>query len=66
MKSLVAEGFFKLPNKRTLGDVARAFEAKGLSSKGNEQRIQNILARRVKSGVLKKSKGPEKWVYWAE
>ncbi len=66
MKILVEEDFFKLPNRRTLDDVARAFEAKGLSSKGNEQRIKNILARRVKNGVLKKSKCTEKWIYWAE
>jgi uncharacterized protein (DUF362 family) len=66
LEGLIREGFFKLPNKRTVDDVARAFEAKGLSTKGNEGKIASSLARRVKKGVLKKSKLSSQWVYWTE
>lgn len=66
LEELIREGFFKLPNKRTVDDVAKAFEAKGLSTKGNEGKIAGSLARRVKKGVLKKSKLSNQWVYWTE
>lgn len=66
MESLIREGFFKLPNKRTREDVAKALEARGLSTEGKEGRIANSLTRRVKKGVLKAAKGPEGWVYWTE
>ncbi|NIO36386.1 DUF362 domain-containing protein [Candidatus Bathyarchaeota archaeon] len=66
LESLIREGFFKLPNKRTVEDVAKAFEAKGLSTKGNKGKIASSLARRVKKGVLKKSKLSNQWVYWSE
>jgi uncharacterized protein (DUF362 family) len=65
-KSLIREGFFELPNKRTVRDVAEAFESKGLSTEGMNGRIANSLARRVKNGVLKKTKSSDGWVYWAE
>ncbi|MFB0514543.1 MAG: hypothetical protein ACETVQ_03095, partial [Candidatus Bathyarchaeia archaeon] len=66
MESLIRERFFKLPNKRTREDVAKALEARGLSTEGKEGRIANSLTRRVKKGVLKAAKGPEAWVYWTE
>lgn len=66
LEGLIREGFFKLPNKRTMEDVAKAFEAKGLSTKGNEGKIASSLARRVKKGVLKKSKLSNQRVYWTE
>lgn len=66
LEGLIHEGFFKLPNKRTIDDVALAFEAKGLSAKGNEGKIASSLARRVEKGVLKKSKLSNQWVYWTE
>lgn len=66
IESLVREGFFKLPNKRTREDVVKALEAKGLPTEGKESRIANSLTRRVKKGVLKAAKGPDGWVYWTE
>ncbi|NIO38392.1 hypothetical protein GTO27_11930, partial [Candidatus Bathyarchaeota archaeon] len=33
--SLIDEGFFKLPNKRTRKDVIKAFEARGIATQGN-------------------------------
>jgi hypothetical protein len=65
-KSLVQEGFFKLPNKRTINDVIRALEARGMSTKGKEDRIMNALARRVKRGILEADKGPNGWNYWTQ
>jgi len=66
LEGLIREGFFKHPNERTIEDVVRAFEAKGLSTKGKEGKIASSLARRVKRGVLKKSKVVNGWVYWIE
>jgi len=66
LEGLIREGFFKHPNKRTLEDVLKASEAKGLSTKGKEDNITNTLTRRVKKGVLKKSKVSNRWVYWTE
>jgi len=66
LEGLIREGFFKHPNKRTLEHVVKALESKGLSTKGKEDKIPNFLARRVKKGVLKKSKGSNGWVYWTE
>jgi len=65
-ESLIREGFFKLPNKRTIEDVAKALEARGLSTKGKENKIANSLARRVKKRVLKKAKTSDGCVYWTE
>jgi len=65
-ENLICEGFFKLPNKRTIEDVAKALEARGLSTKGKEGKIANSLARRVKKGVLRAAKDPEGWIYWTE
>jgi len=66
LESLIKEGFFKLPNKRTQEDVAKALEARGISTKDKEQRIASSLARRIKKGNLKAAKSPNGWVYWTE
>jgi uncharacterized protein (DUF362 family) len=66
MKTLVQEGFFKLPSRKTRKAVAKALESMGISTKGKEEKIAEILARRVKSGVLKTAKDPDGWVYWTE
>jgi hypothetical protein len=65
-ESLIREGFFRLPNKRSIEDVAKALEDQGLLTKGKESKIADSLARRVKKRVLKKAKTSEGWVYWAE
>ncbi len=63
-KTLIEEGFFKQPNKRTLEDVIAALETRGLPTSGKETRIADTLARRVKRGILKKHKTPNGKVYW--
>jgi aryl-alcohol dehydrogenase-like predicted oxidoreductase len=66
LEGLIHEGFFKYPNKRTREHVLKALASKGLSTKGKEDNITHSLARRVKKGVLKKSKVSNGWVYWTE
>jgi len=63
---LVEEGYFKPPRKRTLDDVLKALERKGLSTKGKEDRILGFLARRVKSGTFVKESGDDGKSYWME
>jgi hypothetical protein len=64
--SLIGEGFFKLPNKRTREEVAEALEARAISTKGSTGIIANTLARRVKKRVLKGVRAPEGWTYWTD
>lgn len=66
MNNLTLEGFFKLPNKRTKTDVAKAFEARGLSVKGKNTNVARILSLRVEKAILKKEKNEDEWVYWTE
>jgi predicted aldo/keto reductase-like oxidoreductase len=66
LEGLIREGFFKHPSKRTIEDVIKALEAQSLPTKGKEGNIVSSLARRVKKGVLKKSKVSNGWVYWTE
>jgi uncharacterized protein (DUF362 family) len=63
---LLEEGYFKPPKKRTLEDVLKALERKGLSTKGKEDKIPSFLARRVKNGTLIKEGGDDRKFYWAE
>jgi uncharacterized protein (DUF362 family) len=64
--SLIKEGFFKTPNKRTLAEISKALETKGISTKGQEQKIPKFLARRVKNGILKQVRGKDGKGYWSE
>ena len=63
--SLIQEGFFKLPHKRTREDVKKALKAKSVPVEGNMNLIVTTLERRVKKGMLKAKKEPEGWIYWA-
>jgi uncharacterized protein (DUF362 family) len=63
---LVKGEFFKNPNKRTIEDVISALQAKGISTKGHEQKIPNFLARRVKNGTLKRERDARGEFYWTE
>jgi hypothetical protein len=63
---LIEEGYFKPPKRRTLEDVTKALERKGLSLKGKEDKIPGFLARRVKSGTLTLQNGDDSRFYWAE
>lgn len=63
---LIREGFFKHPEKRTLEQMVKAFKSKGILTEGKEVSISNILAGRVKKGVLKKAKDSNGRVYWTQ
>jgi uncharacterized protein (DUF362 family) len=63
---LVREGFFKQPEGRTSDEITKALEKRGLSTKGKEKNIADILSRRVKRGVLKKHKRSNAQVSWAD
>lgn len=62
--SLVKEGFFKPPNKRTVEDIIQALQAKEISTEGQEEKIQNFLTRRVKNGTLTKESDKSGRFYW--
>jgi len=64
--TLIQEGFFKLPNKRTREDVKKALMARSVPVEGNMNLVVTTLARRVKKGVLKATTSPEGWIYWTE
>jgi diketogulonate reductase-like aldo/keto reductase len=66
LEGLLREGFFKYPNEKTREHVIKALTSKGLSTKDKEDKITGFLARRVKKGVLKKSKVRNRSVYWTE
>jgi hypothetical protein len=63
---LLEEGYFKPPKKRTLEDVLKALERKGISIKGKEDKIPSFLARRVKNGTLTKVGSGDREFYWTE
>jgi uncharacterized protein (DUF362 family) len=63
---LVEEGYFKPPKKRTLEHVIKALERKGLSTKGEEEKIPSFLARRVKKGTLAKERDENRKFFWTE
>ncbi len=66
LEGLIHEGFFQHPNKRTLEQVVKALESKGLSTRSKEGNISNALAARVRKDILKKAKISKGWVYWIE
>lgn len=65
-KDLLQQGFFKQPNKRTMAEIAKALEAKGLSVQGKENNIASLLERRTKKGILRESDETEKKIFWTE
>jgi len=64
--SLIQEGFFKLPNRRTIDDIKKALQAKSIQTEGKASMIATTLTRKAKKGVLKASESSNGWVYWAE
>ena len=64
--SLIRDGFFKLPHKRTRRDVVKAFETRGISTKGKTGIIATTLTRRVRKGKLKAAEELGGWIYWTE
>lgn len=63
---LLEEGYFKPPKKRTVDDILKALERKGISTKGKEDKIPDFLARRVKNGTLLKEGDDDRKFYWTE
>ena len=63
-KSLIKEGFFKQPHRRTIEDVVDALEARGLPTKGKETKIAEILARRANKRILRRHKTSDGQIYW--
>lgn len=64
--TLIREGFFKLPNRRTKKEVQKALEDRALPTKGKSTQILVALTRKVRKGDLKGTKGPDGWTFWAE
>jgi uncharacterized protein (DUF362 family) len=65
-KDLMQENYFKTPNRRTVEDVAKALEDKGILMEGKQDKVKGFLVRRVKSGTLKSTKVDGEWVYWTD
>ena len=63
---LVSEGFFNLPNRKTVAEVMKALENKGLPVTGKREVIINALRRKIRSGVLKGTKVGREWNFWVE
>jgi uncharacterized protein (DUF362 family) len=61
--SLLKQGFFRPPHKRTIRDVARKLEAKGIKAKGMNNVINTTLTRKSKKGILKRTKTADGWIF---
>jgi uncharacterized protein (DUF362 family) len=66
LRELMIEGYFRLPNKRTVHDVMKALHGKSLETEGKEAKIKSALTRRVKGGALQSSKDLDKQLFWTE
>ena len=56
---LIQKDFFRFQNKRTERDVAKALEAKGISTTGKIGLITLTLKRRVNKGKLQRTKNQD-------
>jgi uncharacterized protein (DUF362 family) len=66
-RGLIQEGFFKQPNGKTIENVVEALKARGLSAAEDKQgKIVSFLTRRVKKGILKKSRNSKGMNCWTE
>ncbi|MBS7633032.1 DUF362 domain-containing protein [Candidatus Bathyarchaeota archaeon] len=66
LAELIDDGYFKLPHKRTISDVMKAFKDKGLETEGKQENVRAALIRRVKNGSLQASKTLNKQLFWTE
>ena len=64
VNELIKKQYFKLPNKRSRGDVMEVLIKDDSRAMGREQMIYTTLQRRVKVGILQGKKGSEGWLYW--
>lgn len=62
---LINKGFFKLPNKKKIGDVVKALQEQGLPVTGKDKAILNALKRRL-GKTLKGTKTDDEWNFWTE
>jgi len=65
-RGLVREGFFQQSGGRTIEDIVKVLKARGVSVEDKHDKIVGFLARRVKKGILKKSKNSDGRVCWRE
>lgn len=65
IKKLLDEGFFKLPHKKTVAEVQKALEDRGIPVQGKGSQIVTASKRLLRRG-LKGTKTPEGWVFWQE
>jgi len=65
---LIKEGFFKLPNRKTVSDILKEFENRGLPHTGKGVRVAIIMVcrRRIRKGSLSGTKEDGKWSFWTE
>jgi hypothetical protein len=63
---LVREGFFQQSGGRTIEDIVKVLKVQGVSVEDEHDKIVGFLARRVKKGILKKSKNSDGRVCWRE
>jgi len=63
---LIAEGYFRLPNRRTREEIRKTLMDRSVPVEGNMNLVITTLARRVKKGLLKMEKAGETWSYWTE
>lgn len=65
IKSLLAEGFFKLPKKRVITEISAALRDKGIPVSKKETQIVMACKRLLGKG-LKGTKDGDKWVFWED
>ncbi len=66
VEKMISEGFFDYRYKRNLEQVIDELGSRGLPSRDKRKNVASALSRRVKNGVLSKSRESNKWVYWVE
>jgi hypothetical protein len=60
---LIDEHYFRLPNKRTVKDVIKTLQDRGLPVSGKYAQTQTALKRLLKDR-LKGTKTEEGWIFW--
>lgn len=63
---LISQGFFK--PKKSLDDVIKEFESKGVPTRGKRVAIRNALVRKTasKDAKLRGTKEDDNWYFWVE
>jgi len=62
---LVEEKYFKLPHKRSLQNVQKALQERGIPVSGKSSQILMALKRQLRT-KLKGTKTPDGWTFWQE